>query len=208
MELKVTTLDGNEAGSVELSDAIFGLKPRPDILQRCVRWQLAKRQRGTHKVKNRSEINRTGKKIYRQKGTGGARHGSARANVFRGGGRAFGPVVRSHAIDLPKKVRALALKHALSSKAKDGGIVVLDQAAIDGDKAKTKGLKERFGKLGFTSALIVDGAELNDTFALAARNIPNIDVLPIRGINVYDIMRREKLVLTRAALTALEARFK
>jgi large subunit ribosomal protein L4 len=208
MELKVTTLDGNEAGSVELSDAIFGLEPRADILQRCVRWQLAKRQRGTHKVKNRSEINRTGKKVYRQKGTGGARHGSARANVFRGGGRAFGPVVRSHAIDLPKKVRALALKHALSSKAKDGGIVVLDQAAIDGDKAKTKGLKERFGKLGFTSALIVDGAELNDTFALAARNIPNIDVLPIRGINVYDIMRREKLVLTRAALTALEARFK
>jgi large subunit ribosomal protein L4 len=208
MELKVTTLDGKEAGSVELSDAIFGLEPRPDILQRYVRWQLAKRQRGTHKVKNRSEINRTGKKIYRQKGTGGARHGSARANVFRGGGRAFGPVVRSHAIDLPKKVRALALKHALSSKAKDGGIVVLDQAAVDGDKAKTKGLKERFGKLGFTSALIIDGAELNGNFALAARNIPNIDVLSIRGINVYDIMRREKLVLTRAALTALEARFK
>jgi large subunit ribosomal protein L4 len=208
MELKVTTLDGEETGSVELSDAIFGLEPRPDILQRCVRWQLAKRQRGTHKVKNRSEINRTGKKIYRQKGTGGARHGSARANVFRGGGRAFGPVVRSHAIDLPKKVRALALKHALSSKAKDGGIVVLDQAAIDGDTAKTKGLKERFGKLGFINALIVDGAELNGNFALAARNIPNIDVLPIRGINVYDIMRREKLVLTRAALTALEARFK
>ena len=208
MELKVTTLDGEEAGSVELSEAIFGLEPRPDILQRCVRWQLAKRQRGTHKVKNRSEINRTGKKIYRQKGTGGARHGSARANVFRGGGRAFGPVVRSHAIDLPKKVRALALKHALSSKAQDGGIVVLDQAAIEGDKAKTKGLKERFGKLGFTSALIVDGAELNGNFALAARNIPNIDVLPIRGINVYDIMRRDKLVLTRAALTALEARFK
>jgi large subunit ribosomal protein L4 len=208
MELKVTTLDGNDAGSVELSDAIFGLTPRPDILQRCVRWQLAKRQRGTHKVKNRSEINRTGKKIYRQKGTGGARHGSARANIFRGGGRAFGPVVRSHAIDLPKKVRALALKHALSSKAKDGGIIVLDQAAVDGDQAKTKGLKERFGKLGFTSALIIDGAELNGNFALAARNIPNIDVLSIRGINVYDIMRREKLVLTRSALTALEARFK
>jgi large subunit ribosomal protein L4 len=208
MELKVTTLDGKEVGSVELPDAIFGLEPRPDILQRCVRWQLAKRQRGTHKVKNRSEINRTGKKIYRQKGTGGARHGSARANVFRGGGRAFGPVVRSHAIGLPKKVRALALRHALSSKAKDGGIVVLDQAAVDGDRAKTKGLKERFGKLGFTSALIIDGAELNGNFALAARNIPNIDVLPIRGINVYDIMRREKLVLTRAALAALEARFK
>jgi large subunit ribosomal protein L4 len=208
MELKVTTLDGEEAGSVELPDAIFGLEPRADILQRCVRWQLAKRQRGTHKVKNRSEINRTGKKVYRQKGTGGARHGSARANVFRGGGRSFGPVVRSHAIDLPKKVRALALRHALSSKAKDGGIVVLDQAAVDGDKAKTGALKQRFGKLGFTSALIIDGAEVNYTFALAARNIPNIDVLPIRGINVYDIMRREKLVLTRAALTALEARFR
>jgi large subunit ribosomal protein L4 len=208
MELKVTTLDGKAAGSVELSEAIFGLEPRADILQRCVRWQLAKRQRGTHKVKNRSEINRTGKKIYRQKGTGGARHGSARANVFRGGGRAFGPVVRSHAIDLPKKVRALALKHALSAKAKDGGIVVLDRAAVDGDKAKTKTLKQRFGKLGFTSALIIDGAEVDDMFALAARNIPNIDVLPIQGINVYDIMRREKLVLTKAALDALEARFK
>ena len=208
MEIKVTTLDGTEAGSVELPDAIFGLEPRPDILHRCVRWQLAKRQRGTHKVKNRSEINRTGKKIYRQKGTGGARHGSARANVFRGGGRAFGPVVRSHAIDLPKKVRALALRHALSSKAKDGGIVVLDQATVDGDKAKTKGLRERFGKLGFTNVLIVDGVDLNGSFALAARNIPNVDVLSIRGINVYDIMRREKLVLTRAALTALEARFK
>jgi large subunit ribosomal protein L4 len=208
MELKVTTLDGKEAGSVELSEAIFGLEPRADILQRCVRWQLAKRQRGTHKVKNRSEVNRTGKKIYRQKGTGGARHGSARANVFRGGGRAFGPVVRSHAIDLPKKVRALALKHALSSKAKDGGIVVLDRVAVDGDQAKTKALKQRFGKLGFTSALIIDGAEVNDNFALAARNIPNIDVLPIQGINVYDIMRREKLVLTKAALDALEARFK
>jgi large subunit ribosomal protein L4 len=208
MELKVTTLEGKAAGDVTLSDAIFGLEPRVDILQRCVTWQLAKRQRGTHDVKNRAEINRTGKKMYRQKGTGSARHGSARVNLFRGGGRSFGPTPRSHAIDLPKKVRALALKHALSSKAKDGGIVVLDQAAIDGDRAKTRGLKERFGKLGFTSALIIDGAELNGNFALAARNIPNIDVLPIRGINVYDIMRREKLVLTRAALTALEARFK
>jgi large subunit ribosomal protein L4 len=206
MELKVTTLDGKEAGSVELSDAIFGLEPRQDILQRCVRWQLSRRQAGTHKVKNRSEINRTGKKMYRQKGTGGARHGSARANLFRGGGRAFGPVVRSHAIDLPKKVRALALKHALSAKARDGGIVVWDKAAIDG--GKTKALKERFGKLGFGSTLIIDGAALDSAFALAARNIPHLDVLPIQGINVYDIMRREKLVLTKAALDALEARFK
>jgi large subunit ribosomal protein L4 len=206
MELKITTLDGKEAGSVELSDAIFGLEPRQDILQRCVRWQLSRRQAGTHKVKNRSEINRTGKKIYRQKGTGGARHGSARANLFRGGGRSFGPVVRSHAIDLPKKVRALALRHALSAKAKDGGIVVWDKAAIDG--GKTKALKERFGKLGFGSTLVIDGAAVDTAFAMAARNIPHLDVLPVQGINVYDIMRREKLVLTKAALDALEARFK
>ncbi len=206
MELKVTTLDGTESGSVQLSDAIFGLNPRKDILQRCVVWQLAKRQAGTHKVKNRAEIARTGKKIYRQKGTGGARHGSARANLFRGGGRAFGPVVRSHAIELPKKVRALALRHALSAKAKDGGIVILDQAALtDG---KTKALKAQFGKLGFANALIVDGATVDEKFALAARNIPQIDVLPVQGINVYDIMRRQKLVLTKAALDALEARFK
>jgi large subunit ribosomal protein L4 len=206
MEFKITTLDGKEAGSVELSDAIFGLEPRQDILQRCVRWQLSRRQAGTHKVKNRSEINRTGKKMYRQKGTGGARHGSQRANLFRGGGRSFGPVVRSHAIDLPKKVRALALRHALSAKAKDGGIVVWDKAVIDG--GKTKALREHFGKLGFGSTLIIDGAAVDTAFAQAARNIPHVDVLPIQGINVYDIMRREKLVLTKAALDALEARFK
>src|SRR3954452_22004592 len=136
MELKVTTLDGDEAGSVELPDAIFGLEPRPDLVQRCVKWQLAKRRAGTHKVKNRSEIARTGKKMYRQKGTGGARHGSQRSNLFRGGGRSFGPLVRSHEIGLPKKVRALALRHALSAKAKDGGILVVDKAAIDGGKTK------------------------------------------------------------------------
>lgn len=206
MELKITTLAGEAAGSINVSDAIFGLDPRADILQRCVNWQLAKRQSGTHKVKNRGEIARTGKKIYRQKGTGGARHGSARANLFRGGGRSFGPVVRSHAIDLPKKVRALALKHALSSKAKDGGIVVLDKAAVN--EGKTKALKAVFDKLGLANALIIDGAEVDANFRLAARNIPNIDVLPIQGINVYDIMRRHKLVLTRAAVDALEARFK
>jgi large subunit ribosomal protein L4 len=206
MELKVTTLEGKPAGSVELKDAIFGLEPRPDILQRCVKWQLAKRQRGTHAVKNRSEIHRTGKKLYRQKGTGNARHGSARVNIFRGGGRAFGPLVRSHAIDLPKKVRALGLKHALSAKARDGDIVVLDNASLEA--AKTKALQTRFGKLGFTSALIIDGAELDANFALAARNIRNIDVLPVQGINVYDILRRQVLVLTRTALQALEARLK
>jgi large subunit ribosomal protein L4 len=206
MELKVTTLDGKAAGSVELSDAIFGLEPRADLIQRCIVWQLSRRQRGTHKVKNRAEINRTGKKIYRQKGTGSARHGSARANIFRGGGRAFGPLVRSHAIDLPKKVRALALRHALSAKARDGGIVVLDSAAVD--DGKTKALRERFGKLGLDNALIIDGAEVAANFRLAARNIPNIDVLPVQGINVYDILRRHKLVLTKAALDALEARFR
>jgi len=206
MELKVTTLDGVAVGSVELSDAIFGLVPRADLIQRCVTWQLAKRQRGTHKVKNRSEINRTGKKMYRQKGTGSARHGSARVNIFRGGGRAFGPLVRSHAIDLPKKVRALALRHALSAKAKDGGIVVLDKAAVKAGKTRT--LRDHFSKLGLTNALIIDGAEIDANFRLAARNIPNIDVLPVQGINVYDILRRHTLVLTRAALDVLEARFK
>ena len=206
MELKITTLDGEAAGSVDVSDEIFGLEPRVDLLHRCVNWQLAKRQRGTHKVKGRDEIARTGKKIYRQKGTGGARHGSARVNLFRGGGRSFGPVVRSHAIELPKKVRALALRHALSAKAKDGGIVVLDKAAVNA--GKTKALKGVFAKLGLANALIIDGAEVDANFRLAARNIPNIDVLPIQGINVYDIMRRRTLVLTRAAVDALEARFK
>ncbi len=206
MELKVTTLEGKDAGSVQLSDAIFGLDPRTDIIQRCVNWQLAKRQAGTHKTKGRAEITRTGKKMYKQKGTGGARHGSARVPQFRGGGRAFGPVVRSHAFDLPKKVRALALKHALSAKAKDGGLVVLDSAALDA--AKTKTLVGHFSGLGLSNALIIDGAEVNAGFAAAARNIPNIDVLPIQGINVYDILRRHKLVLTKAAVDALEARFK
>src|SRR6185503_10257912 len=176
-----------------LSDAIFGLEPRADILHRCVRWQLAKRQRGTHDVKNRAEISRTGKKMYRQKGTGSARHGPARVNLFRGGGRSFGPTPRSHAIDLPKKVRALALKHALSAKAQDG---------------KTGALQKNFTKLGLKSALIIDGAAVDANFALAARNIRNIDVLPVQGINVYDIMRRQMLVLTKSALDALEARFK
>jgi large subunit ribosomal protein L4 len=205
MELKVTSLDGKAAGSVTLSDDIFGLEPRTDLIQRCVVWQLAKRQRGTHAVKNRADIMRTGKKLYKQKGTGGARHGSARANLFRGGGRSFGPLVRSHAHDLPKKVRALALRHALSAKAKDGGIIVLDKASLE--QSKTKELKVRFANLGLENALIIDGAELEAGFCHAARNIPNIDVLPIQGINVYDILRRTKLVLTKAALVALEARF-
>jgi len=206
MELKVTTLEGKAAGSVELSDAIFGLEPRKDIIQRCVNWQLAKRQAGTHKTQGRADVWRTGKKMYKQKGTGGARHGSARVPQFRGGGRAFGPVVRSHAFDLPKKVRALALRHALSAKAKDGGLIVIESATLEA--AKTKALVAHFSGLGLTNALIIDGAEVHTGFAAAARNIPNIDVLPIQGINVYDILRRQKLVLTRAALDALEARFK
>ena len=206
MDLKVTTLDGKEAGSVTLSDAIFGLDVRPDLIQRCVVWQLNKRRAGTHAVKNRADIWRTGKKMYAQKGTGGARHGSARVPQFRGGGRAFGPVVRSHEIGLPKKVRALALKHALSAKAKDGGIVVVD--ALSAGEAKTKALSAQFEKLGLANALIIGGDTIEENFGRAARNIPNIDVLPVQGINVYDILRRQKLVLTKAAVEALEARFK
>ena len=206
MELTVKTLDGSEAGSVTLSDEIFGLEPRADILHRCVTWQLARRQAGTHRTKGRSEINRTSKKLYKQKGTGNARHGAASAPQFRGGGRAFGPVVRSHAIDLPKKVRALALKHALSSKAKAEQIIVLDTANLA--DPKTKALKERLEKLGISSVLFVDGAQVEQNIALAARNLPYVDVLPIQGINVYDILRRDTLVLTKAAVDALEARFK
>ncbi len=206
MELKVTTLEGKAAGGVTVSDAIFGLEPRADILQRCVVWQLAKRQAGTHDVKNRAEINRTGKKMYRQKGTGSARHGPAKVNLFRGGGRSFGPTPRSHAIDLPKKVRALALRHALSAKAKDGGIIVLDKVAMA--EGKTKALQSHLDKLGLKNALFIDGAEVDAGFRLAARNIPDIDVLPVQGINVYDILRRHTLVLTKAAVEALEARFK
>ncbi|GGG27143.1 50S ribosomal protein L4 [Chelatococcus composti] len=206
MKLDVTTLDGGKAGSIELNEAIFGLEPRIDLIHRCVRWQLAKRQAGTHKTLGRSDVSRTTKKMYRQKGTGNARHGAASAPQFRGGGKAFGPVVRDHAHDLPKRVRQLALRHALSAKAKDGAIVVLESATVS--EPKTKALKERFGKLGLTNALIVDGAAVDGNFGLAARNIPNVDVLPVQGINVYDILRRDKLVLTKAAVDALEARFK
>lgn len=206
MKIDVTSLDGASAGSIELSDDVFGLEPRTDLIARMIRFQLAKRRAGTHAVKNRADIARTGKKMYKQKGTGGARHGSARVPQFRGGGRAFGPQVRSHAHELPKKVRALALRHALSAKLRDGGLVVWDQASFDA--GKTKGLKASFAKMGLTSALIIDGAAVQEGFARAARNIPQIDVLPVAGINVYDIIRREKLVLTKAAVDALEARFK
>lgn len=206
MELDITTLDGEKAGSVTLNEAIFGLDPRSDLLQRCVRWQLAKRQAGTHAVKNRSDISRTTKKLYKQKGTGNARHGAASAPQFRGGGRAFGPQVRSHEHDLPKKVRALALKHALSAKVKDSSLIIIDEVKLS--EPKTKALLDRFGKLGLSNALIISGADVETNFGLAARSIPNVDVLPVQGINVYDILRREKLVLSKAAVDALEARFK
>jgi large subunit ribosomal protein L4 len=206
VKIDITSYEGAALGSVDLSDDIFGLEPREDLIHRMVRYQLAKRRAGTHAVKNRADIARTGKKMYKQKGTGSARHGSARVPQFRGGGRAFGPVVRSHAHDLPKKVRALALKHALSAKVKDGTLIVWETA--DATEAKTATLKANFAKIGLKSALIIDGASVQANFALAARNIPQIDVLPVQGINVYDILRREKLVLTKAALDALEARFK
>jgi large subunit ribosomal protein L4 len=206
MKADVISLDAASVGSIELRDDVFALEPRVDILQRMVRYQLSKRQAGTHKAKQRSEVNGPNKKIYKQKGTGQARHGNDKPPQFRGGGRAFGPVPRSHAHDLPKKVRALALKHALSSKAKSNAILVLDKAELS--EAKTAQLRGKFEGLGLTNALIIDGAALQDNFALAARNIPNVDVLPAQGINVYDILRRDKLVLTRAALEALEERFK
>jgi len=206
MQANVTTIENASAGTVELPDAIFGLEPRQDLIQRMVRWQLLKRMAGTHHAQDRSEVNVTGKKMYKQKGTGSARHGDKSVPQWRGGGKAFGPKPRSHEIGLTKKVRALALRHALSAKARAGEIVVLDAAkSVSG---KTGDLRQSFSKLHLDNALIIDGAELDVPFARAARNLPNIDVLPVQGINVYDILRRKKLVLTKAAVQALEARFK
>ena len=206
MELKVTTLDGKAAGKVSVSDDVFGLEPRADILHRMVRYQELKRQQGTHNTKQRSDVTGTTKKMYRQKGTGGARHGDKKAPIFRGGGKAFGPSPRSHAIDLPKKVRALALKHALSAKAKADAIIVIDDAtSSDG---KTKALVAQLSGLGLNNALVIGGSQIDENFGRAAQNIPHIDVLPIQGINVYDILRRDTLVLTKAAVEALEERFK
>jgi large subunit ribosomal protein L4 len=206
MRAEVKTLDAGSAGEIELNDAIFGLEPRTDLIHRMVRYQTLKRMAGTHHAQDRSEVTTTGKKMYRQKGTGGARHGDKAVPQFRSGGKAHGPKPRSHAIELPKKVRALALRHALSAKAKAGEVLVLEKAqSADG---KTKGLRQAFERLELTNALIIDGAEIEQGFARAARNIPNIDVLPVQGINVYDILRRKRLVLTKAAIEALEARFK
>ncbi len=204
MQAKVVNLAAEGVGELELSDAVFGVDVRSDILHRVVLWQLAKRRAGTHDVKNRGEIARTGAKLYKQKGTGRARHGSRRANIFKGGGRAFGPTPRGHATDLPKKVRALGLRCALSAKAKDGKLIVLDEARAA--EAKTKVLAGQLAGLGIASALIVTGAEVDGNFGLAARNLPLVDVLPSQGANVYDILRRDTLVLTREAVRLLEER--
>lgn len=204
MKLNVKTLDGAEAGEIDLADAIFGLPVRADLLQRCVVWQLAKRRAGTHKAKIRSEVKATSKKMWAQKGTGRARHGNEAAPQFRGGGKAFGPVVRSHEIDLPKKVRKLALKTALSAKAAEGKLVVLENAMVA--EAKTGKLVATLKNLGIKSALFIDGPTVGENFARAARNIPLVDVLPQQGANVYDILRRDTLVLTRDAVKHLEER--
>jgi len=206
MDFAVKTMDGKSSGKVSVSDAVFGLEPREDILHRMVRYQLAKRRAGTHDVKNRSEIARTGRKMYKQKGTGNARHSTSKAPQFRGGGRAFGPTPRDHAFDLPKKVRALALRHALSTKRAADAIVVMDDLAVK--EAKTSALRKQLADLGLENALFIGGSELDNNFRLAARNVPHVDVLPVQGINVYDILRREKLVLSKSAVEALEERFK
>ena len=206
MKVDVIKLDGGKAGSVDLPDDIFGIEEiRADLLQRCVTWQLAKRRAGTHKIQVRNEVSWTGKKMYRQKGTGGARHGSRRAAQFVGGAKAHGPVVRSHEFGLPKKVRALALRHALSSKAKAGALVVLEAATLKAPK--TAALRANLDKLGLKSALVIAGPEVDSAFGLAARNIPNLDVLPNAGLNVYDVLRRDTLVLTKAAVEGVVARF-
>src|SRR5215813_8518874 len=203
MKTKVLNLDNKAAGDVELNDAIFGLEPRQDLIQRVVIWQLAKRRAGTHQILTRGEVNRTKKKMYKQKGTGQARHGARSAPLFVGGAKAMGPVVHSHEFDLPKKVKALGLKHALSSKAKDGALVVIDEAKAK--EIKTGALAKQFGKLGVGRALVVDG-EFDKNFQLSARNLADVALLPVSGINVYDIMRSDKLVLTTAAVKAIEAR--
>jgi len=204
MKLDVITLAGGKAGSVDLSDAVFGIDEiRGDILQRMVTWQLAKRRAGTHKILTRAEIDRTKKKSIKQKGSGGARHGARSAPLFVGGAKAMGPVNHSHEFDLPKKVKALGLRHALSAKAKDGAIVVLDEAKSK--EIKTKVLAEQFGKLGVSKALVID-AEFDNNFQLSARNLSDVSLLPMAGINVYDIMRSGTLVLTTAAIKAIEAR--
>jgi large subunit ribosomal protein L4 len=205
MKLDVIKLDGGTAGSVELDEALFGLEPRADILHRVVRWQRNNAQAGTHKVKTRSEVNYSTKKIYRQKGTGGARHGARSAPIFRGGGIYKGPVVRSHGHELTKKFRKLGLKHALSAKMAAGELVVIEDAATSG---KTGALAKQVKDLGWKRALVIDGASVNEEFLKAARNIEGLDILPSMGANVYDILKRDTLVITKAGIEALEARLK
>lgn len=206
MELAVKTLEGKAAGKATVDAGIFGLEEiRGDLLQRTVRWQLAKRQAGTHKTQERADVSVTTKKFIRQKGSGGARHGSRNANIFVGGAVAHGPRVRIHAHGLPKKVRKLALAHALSAKVKDDALLVLDKAELKA--GKTKDLSAKLDKLGLSNALIIGGTELDAGFARAARNIPNVDVLPVAGLNVYDVLRRKTLVVTKDALAGIEARF-
>jgi large subunit ribosomal protein L4 len=206
MKCPVTTLDNKTAGEIELDDSVFGLPARKDILARVVNWRLAKRRAGTHKVKTRGEVSGSTRKLFRQKGTGNARMGSARTTQWRGGGTVFGPVVRDHGFDLTKKVRKLGLKTALSAKAAEGKLIVVDMAAMK--QPKTSDLAKQFAALGWSSVLIIDGAQVDDGFARAARNLPLVDVLPQQGANVYDILRRDTLVLTRGAVEALEARLK
>ena len=203
MKQKVLNLDAEAAGEIDLNDEIFGLEPRADLIQRVIVWQLAKRRAGTRKTKTRGEVNRTTKKWYRQKGTGSARHGARSAPQFVGGGKAMAPVIRSHEFDLPKKVRAAGLCHALSSKAKDSKLIVLDSASVDSIKASA--LAKRLNKLGTAGMLIVDGT-FEEKFALSARNLVNVALVPVAGLNVYDILRRDTLVMTKAAVKAIEER--
>lgn len=205
MKADVLKIDSKKAGSIDLDDSIFGLEPRADILHRCVVYQLAKRQQGTHKAKERNEVSGTSKKFGRQKGSGGARHGNRKAPLFRGGGKAHGPRPRSHAISLPKKVRRLALKHALSSKVADGSLIIIEEAKVS--DGKTKSVVDAFAKLNVENALIID-AQVDESFDRAARNIPGVDLLPVIGANVYDILRKKQLVLTKSAVEGLEARLK
>lgn len=206
MKHSIHTLDAGKAGDIELNDAIYGLEPRADILARVVQWQMNKRRAGTRRTLKRGEVDRTTRKMYKQKGTGQARHGAQSAPQFRGGGRAMGPVVRSHETDLPKKVRKLGLKLALSSKARTQKLFVLDAAKLA--DAKTKAVKDKLAKLGWTNALIVDGPEVDKNFVLATRNLAGVQVMPTVGLNVYDILRRDALVLTTSAIAALEERLK
>jgi large subunit ribosomal protein L4 len=206
MKLDVLKLDGKKAGSIELDEALFGLEPRADILHRVVRWQRAKAQAGTHSVLTRAEVSYSTKKIYKQKGTGGARHGSRKAPIFRHGGVVKGPIPRSHAHDLPKQFRALGLRHALSAKAKAGELIILDNITMS--EGKTATLAKVAKELGWKRVLIIDGATVDANFAMAARNIEGIDVLPTMGANVYDILKRDQLIITKAGIEALEARLK